>query len=135
MTEIFESPRKYQMSKESKFKKYEGPEVNFQISVANYLRLKGLEGKFHHSPNEGLMKPQYGAKRKAMGVSSGYPDIMIHVKNSNFNGFAIELKVGRNILSPQQKEWLKCLENANWKVLCSYSFDEVIYEVDEYLKF
>lgn len=121
-------------SSKPKFKKYEGPEADFQKSVANYLRLKGLEGKFHHSPNEGMMKPQYGAKRKAMGVSSGYPDIMIHKANSMYCGFAIELKVGRNTLSPEQIKWLENLKNEGWKVMCSYSFDEVMHEVEEYLK-
>ena len=116
------------------FKKYQGPESAFQISAANYLRLKGLEGKFHHSPNEGLMKPQYGEKRKAMGVSSGYPDIMIHVANKEFNGFAIELKVANNKPSPQQIEWLEHLKSQGWKTIVSWSFDEVMHEVDEYLK-
>lgn len=116
------------------FKKYIGKEEQFQISVANYLRLKGLEGKFHHSPNEGLMKPQYGAKRKSMGVSSGYPDIMIHIKNKDYNGLAIELKVGYNKPSPEQLAWLENLKNQGWQTMVSWSFDEVMDVVDEYLK-
>ncbi len=80
------------------------------------------------------MKPQYGAKRKAMGVSSGYPDIVLHVKNCSFNGLAIELKVGKNTASTQQLEWLNNLKHQGWKTMVSWSFDEVVWEIDEYLK-
>lgn len=116
------------------FKKYVGLEKDFQISVANYLRLKGLERKFHHSPNEGLMKPQYGALRKKQGVSSGYPDIVLHLKTAKHNGLAIELKVGYNKPTDEQLEWLEHLKKQNWLTVWSNSYDEVISIIDSYLQ-
>lgn len=116
-----------------KFSKYIGSENELQISVANYLRLKGMEGKFHHSPNEGKMKPQYGAMRKKQGVSAGYPDIVLHVTNRWHNGLAIELKVGYNKPTPEQLEWLETLKKNGWLTSWTNSFDEAKSIIDDYL--
>ena len=127
------------------FNKYQGSEDSFQISVARFLdNIPALKNKWTHIANEGKTdlrrnsKGQVysltGAKNKAKGKKKGLPDVMIFKRNANFIGYAIELKVGYNKPSPEQNEWLKSLENEGWKTLVSYSLDEVIYEVEKYLK-
>ena len=67
-----------------------------------------------------------------MGVKKGVVDIMIFDKKHGFDGFAIELKVGYNKPSNEQKEWLKKLSNLNWCTLCTWSLDEFIEKIDWY---
>ena len=75
-----------------------------------------------------------GNKLRRKGVKSGIPDILIFENRGPYNGFAIELKVGRNNLSPHQVMWLHELAVRRWKTLVSRSLDEVIAEVTEYLE-
>ena len=124
------------------FKKYVGSESDFTKSVARYLDSIGV--LYTHVANElktnikfskgGKAYSPTGNKLKAMGKKSGVPDFLIFEPNSSFVGYAIELKVGSNKTSPEQKEWLKRLENNKWKTLVSYSLDEVINEIDNYLR-
>ena len=101
-------------------------ENDLQIQVAEYLDLKGL--LWCHTPNEGKMAPQYGKKRKRMGVKAGVPDIMIfqsppagiHV------GVALELKVGKNRPTAAQDEWLDNLTSNGWFCAVCTGFDETM---------
>lgn len=111
-------------------KKYTGKEKDFQITVANYLR--SINAVFHHSPNEGIMKAHYGAMRKKQGVSSGIPDLLIFDKIGDFNGLAIELKVGYNKPTIEQLEWGEKLKANGWLWRWSNSLDEVIDIIDKY---
>lgn len=125
------------MKKEkSEFKKYNGSENDFQIAVANLIR--HYTDKFHHSPNEGLMKPQYGAKRKRMGVSAGFPDfIIIHhkfISDIPVPGIVIELKVGYNKPTPEQQAWLNYFNEQGWIAFWTNSMDKVIEILKEYFK-
>jgi|TARA_Y100000310_G_scaffold341551_1_gene441052 hypothetical protein len=112
-------------------KKYEGKEENFQITVAHYLDSLGV--LWFHSPNEIRAKPHYMKKRKKMGVKSGVPDICILEPRGDWCGLFIELKVGYNKPSENQKEFLKRLEINNYKTIVSWSLDGVIEEINCYL--
>src|SRR3972149_6681497 len=98
----------------STFLPYIGTEDNFQMAVARYLDYEGV--LWNHTANErktnsmvskkGVRYSPGGNKLKAKGVKSGVPDVMIYELRGNYNGLAIELKVGRNPLSENQKIWL-----------------------------
>lgn len=113
-----------------KFEPYTGKEDNFQISVARYLDALGV--LWFHVPNGGHRNKVTGAILKAMGVKPGVSDCLILEARKGFAGFAIELKVGRNDTSDNQKAFIENLQKRNWRVLVSWSLDEVIAEVDEY---
>ena len=55
------------------------------------------------------------------GYTVGMPDLMIYTGNNNFCGLAIELKNswGTGIVSSQQDDILKKLEDQNWLILVS----------------
>ena len=55
------------------------------------------------------------------GYTVGMPDLMIYNGNNNFCGLAIELKNswGTGIVSSQQDDILKKLEDQNWLILVS----------------
>lgn len=118
--------------KPKKYEKYKGSEENLQKAVARYLDRLGV--LWFHSPNEIRAKPQYLKKRKQLGVKSGVPDVCILEPNKDYNGLFIELKVGYNKTSEAQELFLDKLGVRAYKTLVSYSLDEVIDVVDEYLE-
>ncbi|MEO6901584.1 MAG: VRR-NUC domain-containing protein [Bacteroidia bacterium] len=121
------------MKEKPKYKKYIGSEDSFQIAVAKYLDSIPT-CLWCHVPNEGMHKIQYRVKMKAKGVKSGVPDVLIFNNNTRYCGFAIELKVGYNKKSENQEYWNIRLSTRNWAHLTTNSLDEVIEEVNNYLK-
>ena len=119
------------MSKKE-YNKYLGKEDNLQKSVALYLDSLGLI--WFHPPNEIKAKPQYYKKRKALGVKSGVPDIMVLNHSKYYTGLAIELKVGKNKPTDNQLKWLEDLKSIGYYTLVSYSLEEVIDIIDGYIK-
>lgn len=125
----------------SVYKPYVGDEDSFQIAVARFLDIRGV--LWTHPANERKTKvmtsksgktfsPE-GALLKRKGVKRGVPDILIYEPRKGFVGFAIELKVGSNTVSEEQKFWLESLQKRGWKTLASWSLDEVISEIENYL--
>lgn len=114
------------------FSPYLGPEDNFQISVARYL--DSLNVLWWHTPNGGSRNKIEGAKLKGMGTKKGVSDVIICEPRKNYSGLAIELKVGKNKPTPEQLEFQKKMNERGWKTLISYSLDEIMFEVQTYLK-
>jgi hypothetical protein len=114
-----------------KYEKYKGREEFLQKAVARYLDT--IRVLWFHCPNEIKASPQYLKKRKLLGVKSGVPDVCILEPNKDYKGLFIELKVGYNKPSENQKKWIENLEKRGYKTLISYSLDEVIDVVNDYL--
>jgi hypothetical protein len=107
-----------------------------QEALCEWLRLHNIT--FHHSPNEGMHAVQYRVKQKALGVSKGFPDVMIFDKPAGewfvdgigsmpFSGVAIELKRRKGgVTSPEQQQWLSALESRGWVVNVCKGADEAI---------
>lgn len=129
----------------TKYRPYVGKEKDFQKSVARYLDSLGV--LWNHTGNErktaskqnkkGDWYSPEGAIMKQMGVKKGFPDIMIYEHGADnglqFNGFAIELKVGKGRPSTEQLAWHTGLRGEGWKVGVYYSLDHVIADVKKYL--
>jgi hypothetical protein len=112
--------------------KYKGKERDFQRAIAGYLNSKSA--LFVHVPNEGKRSAIAGRQLVLQGLSKGCPDILIFDRNEQYNGFAIELKVGYNKASDEQLRWLDNLALRGWKTLISNDIDEVLHEIDAYFK-
>ena len=108
------------------------PEDDFQEEVCTLL--DSLDILWCHVANERRTSPQAGARLKRKGVKSGVPDCMIFEPFGNFNGLAIELKIGKNRLSDNQKTWSKRLKENGWYSVTCYSIEEVRKEVNDYLQ-
>lgn len=113
------------------FSPYLGSEDSFQTSVARYL--DSLKLLWFHCPNGGSRNKIEGAKLKGMGVKKGVSDVIICEPRLQYSGMIIELKVGRNKVSPEQLEFLDNMKARGWRTLISYSLDEVMQEVDQYI--
>ena len=112
-------------------------EEQLQKETAKLLDI--LELTWFHPANERNLPVKYnkrgrpycpgGAKLKALGVKSGVPDVLIFNKpDMTFErfGLAVELKYGKNRLTPQQIDWAHLLINQGWVAVTCRSMHEVI---------
>ena len=114
------------------YPKYKGTEDNLQKSVAQYLDSRNV--LWCHPPNGGSRNIIEATKLKGMGVKSGVPDCLIFTQARGFHGLAIELKVGYNKPSDNQKEFIRGLEYNDWLCVVSWSLDHCISIIDWYLE-
>lgn len=124
-----------------KYCKYKGSEDNFQISLASYLDTIGV--LWFHPANERQLAVKFnskgraysplGTKLKRKGVKSGVPDVIIFEPRGIYHALMIEIKVGNNKTTPNQKKWIAELNKRNYLCKVSYSLDESMDIVKKYL--
>lgn len=113
--------------------KRQSPEAAFQATVIQYLNLRkvsfraGMEGG-----QTKLSKVQQG-QRKRLGVSRGWPDIMIHEPRGIWTGLAIELKAPGKYPSPEQRDKLAELRACGWLCVVQWPKDDWQGVIDFYL--
>lgn len=121
--------------------KYVGKEDDFQIALASYLDSIGV--LWFHPANERQLqvrvnsKGQHysplGAKLKRKGVKPGVPDIIIFEPHGKYHGLMLELKVGKNKITPNQSKWIDELKKRNYLVMVSYSLEECTLIIEKYI--
>ena len=74
-----------------------------------------------------------GAKFKAEGLKPGFPDLSLHVARKGCHSLHIEMKVGRNTLTPEQIEWIIKLTDAGNMAVACWGQDEARKVIMEYL--
>ncbi len=92
-------------------------------------------------PNGGSRNLITGKRLKAEGVTSGVPDCfiaipMVHLNGINpvgYNGLFIEFKKAPNVLSFNQRVFIKHLRNNGYKCEVCYSVDQAIDVLRKYL--
>jgi len=118
-------------------------ELQLQQSTARLLDTLGL--LWMHPANERKCTPRQGATLKRCGVKRGVPDVLVFTHNyrthmekgfqfcgMKYYGLAIELKVGRNKPTAEQKQWLESLERCGWATAVCHDIDEVIAVLKQY---
>lgn len=88
----------------------------------------------YHVPNGGSRNRVEAAKLKRMGVRAGVPDLVLPVPRNGYAGLYIELKVGENRPSKNQKNWLEKLALQGYKAVVCYGGNEVIEILEQYIK-
>lgn len=120
--------------KPNPFEKYLSKEDKLQESVMKYIALQYPHAFAVHIPNEGRRTRFEQYKIKTLGVVSGMPDVMIFNPNAIFSGLAIELKVGYNKPTENQKKFLRRLENGGWDCHWVNTFDKAKEIIDKYFE-
>ncbi len=87
-----------------------------------------------HIPNEGKRSKAAGAALKRQGLRKGVPDLFLPVPRGIYPGLWIELKVGRNKPTKEQKWWLEKLQAKGYKCRICYSWEEAAETIKNYLK-
>lgn len=94
------------------------PQLKFMFSTLNGVRLTIGQAR----------------KAKSSGNKRGVPDIVLPVKNDSYNGLWIELKVGKNRPSKEQKEYISFLNNQGYYAKVVYGASSAIKLIIKYLK-
>lgn len=102
------------------------------VAVVEYCSLRGVP--VAHVPNEGKRSPQMGARLKKMGMQKGFPDLVIPLPRGNYHGLYIELKVGYNKTTADQKRWLTKLNANGYAATACWGMDEAINTINTYLR-
>lgn len=92
----------------------------------------------YHVPNGGKRDIKTATNLKRQGVKAGVPDLCLPVARCGFHGLYIELKVGDNKQTENQKEWQKLLNEAGYLSIVCYGWQRaalaLTYYVDGTLK-
>lgn len=79
-------------------------------------------------------KRKYIAKLKSLGLSPGFPDLILFAKNSKSNIFFIEMKRQEGgKLSELQNEWIKWLDEYGCYVSVAYGCEHALALLEKYL--
>lgn len=120
--------------KANPFYKYLTKEDKLQHKIISYLKYRHSDLLFAHVPNEGKRSVFERYKFKYLGGKSGIPDLLIFKQNKYYCGLAIELKVGYNKPTTNQKIWLESLKLNNWLAIWVNDYDKCILIIEKYLK-
>ena len=107
--------------------------------VTLFQRLKLNEGRhpvikwIHAIPNGGHRNKATAGKLKAEGVTPGVSDIFVPYPSFNAFGLYIEMKAGKNKLTPEQKEFGEYVESVGFKFITCWTCDEAAKAIEEYL--
>jgi len=80
----------------------------------------------HAIPNGGKRSIREGARLKAQGVTSGVFDIYLPIAAHDYHGLYIELKIGKNKLTENQKLFKEYVVNNGYMAEVIYNFNDAI---------
>lgn len=110
----------------------EPTEAQSQIAFVSECRMRGIP--VVHIPNEGVRTQQQGAYLNMMGMSKGFPDLLIPRAANGYHGLFIEMKTKDGSLKPEQRKWLRDLRSEHYYCAVCHSSTEAIETLDRYLK-
>jgi hypothetical protein len=105
----------------------------FEWAAENEAKYPDLRWLFAVPNWIGTRTKKHGARLKAEGRKPGVLDVWLPVKRGEFPGLVIELKVGNNRPTAEQKEWIEHLKAQGWCVLVAWSSDDAIQWIIAYL--
>ena len=109
-------------------------ETRMQMAFVKYIKLQHPSLLFSSSLAGVNLGLRLGAKMKAMGYSTGFPDIMVYTAKKHFKGLVMELKTKEGRVKPDQKKWHLALKEEGWAVCIPRSLGECIKHLEDYLK-
>jgi hypothetical protein len=84
-------------------------------------------------PNGGHRDKRTAAKLKAEGVKAGVPDMMLPVARGDFHGLFIEMKVGKNTPSVNQRWWMEQLKAQAYHTTVCWEWTQALEILLDYL--
>lgn len=87
-----------------------------QVRVLDWLyrKMRDVYNHTHATPNGGLRNKFIAKKQVAEGLKAGYPDLSVDLARGGYHGMRIEIKHGRNTLTPEQEVWMTRLSDAGY---------------------
>lgn len=113
-------------------------EHKFQVNLfewANWQKCRYPDLEMMHAiPNGGHRHIGTARKLKAEGVKSGIPDVFLPAPRGQYHGMYLELKVGKNQPTPNQRLWLNLLRDQGYYTCVVYNIEDTIKKILDYLK-
>lgn len=109
-------------------------EAQEQEALFEWCRWRKIE--MIHIPNERKCSVVVAAQLARQGMRKGFPDNFFPIASKGFHGLFIELKRAKKALSkksPEQREWIKKLNEAGYKAVFCYGAEEAKKAVLEYI--
>ena len=108
-------------------------ESDLQIVCVKWFRMQYPNAIIAAIPNGGKRSAITASILKDEGVLAGMPDLIIPCARKGYNGLFIEMKYGKNRLSPNQIEVMIKLRKEGYLTAVCYNFDEFEKVCNEYL--
>ena len=108
-------------------------ESDLQIVCVKWFRLQYPNAIIAAIPNGGKRSAITASILKNEGVLAGMPDLIIPCARKGYNGLFIEMKYGKNRLSPSQIQIMIKLRQEGYRSEVCYTFDEFVELCNEYL--
>jgi hypothetical protein len=111
------------------------PEQIVHINIVNWFNheFPELADDFHHFANERTCSVQQGRTLKRMGVKKGVADFFLALPQYDKSGLWIELKVGKNTPTKEQKEFLLRKASRGYEAICVWGASEAKDIILDYL--
>lgn len=129
-----------QSQKTARSKRFNKPptEDQEQIALISWAhRIKYGTGRLSdyliHIPNGGSRNVVEASKFKKMGVKAGVPDLQLLIPNGLVHGLWIELKAKKGKVQPNQRLFMRRLEEQGYLCKVCFGADEAIKEIKQYL--
>ena len=108
-----------------------------QVAVFGWAKLNerkypGLE-LLNGSLNGVRLNIGQARKAKLAGMKKGYPDMFLPVARGGYHGLYIELKVKKNHCTPEQRAWLRALEDQGYKAVMCRGSGMAIEVIQDYM--
>ena len=87
----------------------------------------------HAIPNGGHRSKATAGKLKAEGVTPGVSDIFVPIPANGYHGLYIEMKAGKNTLTPAQKEFGEFVVDRGYSFYAAWSAVEALTALQIYL--
>lgn len=113
------------------FYRHLGKEDNLTMAVLQLIALKYRQVFVWHTPNEGRRTAFERFKAKVLGIVSGVSDLILI---SGGKLLALELKIGKNRMTENQKNFQdQILKNGFW-VAVAYNVEQADYIISSWLE-
>ncbi len=108
-------------------------QVSFFQTIALNLTAYPQFRWIHAIPNGGHRSKATAGKLKAEGVTPGVSDIFVPIPARGKHGLYIEMKAGKNTLTPAQKEFGEYVQSRGYSFYTAWSALEALTALELYL--
>lgn len=107
-------------------------EAGVQKAVIDYIKYQYPHVLYCASAGGVRTSMKQAIKMKATGYVKGVPDLQIFESVGNYHGLLIEIKDIKGVVSKEQKEWIKKLNERGYYATYSKGYEATIKVIDDY---
>ena len=117
----------------TKVKRPYSGEAGVQKAVVDYIKYQYPHVLYCASAGGVRTSMKQAIKMKATGYVKGVPDLQIFESVGNYHGLLIEIKDLKGVVSKEQKQWIKDLNDRGYFATYCKGIEATIKVIDDYL--